>query len=284
VSLAADITKAFSGLTIEMPGLGAQGDAALDMTLGIPMEAARTFWQAQVDAVAKAPFKCEMFDGLNRGFVGLGEGVGKTAISPMNELLGLRVAIDKIEANDEAGFPQFTGFLVLGSKNPAGLFSMAQMANETLAKLTLKPDGKPVAISPDALPMTLTRAGFGKAWLAMAPTALAAAVGTGQDALLAKAVTAKTGDAGQIGRAHVSGEMYGQWLQMASQKALAQATSDEDDDSLSPEEKAQAKQKIELVKQQLEASKTRFAEIKSIDSSAKMGSDGLIIDVGVELK
>lgn len=284
VSLAADITKAFSGLSIDMPGLGAQGDAPLDMTIGIPLEAARTFWLAQADAVAKSPFTCEKFDGLNAGFAELGEAVGKTAISPMNEMLGIRIALDKLDLGDFSDRPDFAGRMVFGTTNPQGLLAMAQMANSRLGKLGLKPDGKPVALVAGDVPLPMPPSAQDKAWLAMGPKAIGIGIGSGQDTKLADAVTAKPGEAGQIGRFRLTGDMYIQWLQSLSKRALERTDAGLDDDSLTPEEQAKAKENVDMVKQQLNTIETKFKAIKSMDSTARMGSDGLIIDVGVELK
>lgn len=284
VRLAADITKAFSGLSIDMPGLGAPGDAPLDVTIGVPIDAVRTFWQAQADAVAAAPFKCEMFANLNQGFVTIGEAVAKTAISPANEFLGVRVALDKVDLKGNGDTPDIAGRVVLGTKNPEGLLAMAKMASSQLAALDVKTDGKAVAIPADAIPSQVLPMAFLKAWLAMGPKALGVAIGTGQDTKLSDVVTAKGGDAGLIARMHVTGDMYGQWLQTVFQKSVDRADLAQDDDELSPEERAKAKQQLDLAKQQIESVRAKFATIKSVDSSTRVDSDGLIIDVGVELK
>jgi hypothetical protein len=284
VRLADDITKAFSGLSIDMPGLGAPGDAPLDVTIGVPIDAVRTFWQAQADAVAAAPLKCEMFTNLNQGFATVGEAVAKTAISPANEFLGVRFALDKIDLKGKDETPDVVGRVVLGTKNPEGLFAMAKMVNSELAKLEVKTDGKAVAIPADAIPTPLLPMAFLKAWVAMGPKALGVAIGTGQDKTLSEVVAAKGGNAGQIARMHITGDMYGQWLQVVLQKSLDRADDAQDDDELSPEEHAKANEQRALLKQQIETMKARFAAIKSIDSSTRVGSDGLVIDVSMEMK
>lgn len=283
VRLADDITKAFSGLSIDMPGLGVPGDAPLDVTIGVPIDAVRTFWQAQADAVAAAPFKCEMFTNLNQGFAMMGEAVAKTAISPANEFLGVRVALDKVDLKSKDETPDIAGRVVLGTKNPEGLFAMAKMVGSELAKIDVKTDGKAVAIPADAIPTSWLPMALHKAWVAMGPKALGVAIGTDQDKKLSDVVSAKGGDAGQIARTHISGDMYGQWLQVILQKSLDRAD-DAQDDELSPEEHAKANEQLELLKQQIDAMKAKFATIKSIDSSTRVGSDGLVIDVTMEMK
>ena len=157
-------------------------------------------------------------------------------------------------------------------------------ASRVAGKLDVKTDGKAVAIPADAIPTQILPMAFLKAWVAMGPKALGVAIGIGQDTKLSDVVTAKGGDAGLIARAHVTGDMYGQWLQAVFQKSMDRADFDQDDEELSQEERAKAKQQLDLAKQQIETVKAKFATIKSIDSSTRVDSDGLIMDVSVELK
>lgn len=284
VRLADDITKAFSGLSIDMPGLGVAGDAPLDVTIGLPIEAVRTFWQAQADAVTAAPFKCEMFTQLNEGFAAVGQAVPKLAISPANEFLGLRIALDKVDLKGHDDTPDVAGRVVLGTKNPEGLLAMAKMVSPELATIEVKTNGIAAAIPSEAIPTQVLPMAFLKSWVAMGPKALGVGIGTGQDKKLSDIVMAKGGDAGQIARTHVTGDMYGQWLQTVFQKSLDRAEEAVSDDDLSPEELAEAKDKLTLAKQQIDTVKAKFATIKSIDTTTRMGSDGLVIDLSVESK
>ena len=89
VTLANDIVTAFSGLKVELPGLGSEPTAPFELSLALPMAQLRAFWSAQADAVAAKPFTCPMLDNLNDSFSSLGDNMQKAAVPPIGDLLGL---------------------------------------------------------------------------------------------------------------------------------------------------------------------------------------------------
>ena len=135
VALADDISKAFAGLKVELPGLGSAGTSPFDLSLALPVAQMRTFWSAQADAVAAKPFTCPSLTDLNDGFAKLGPAMQKAAIPPFGDMLGLRIALDYAGARPERALPTFSGRLVLGTNNPAGLLAMGQMMVPALAEL-----------------------------------------------------------------------------------------------------------------------------------------------------
>jgi hypothetical protein len=142
IALADDISKAFSGLKVELPGLGSAGTAPFDVSIALPIAQLRTFWSAQADAVTAKPFTCPALTDLNDGFAKLGPAMQKAAIPPFGDMLGLRIVLDTlVPAKDGTGMPTFTGRVVLGSNNPTGLLAMGQMMVPALAQLKLTPDG-----------------------------------------------------------------------------------------------------------------------------------------------
>jgi hypothetical protein len=68
VALASDITQAFAGLKVDLPGLGVDASAPFELSLALPMAELRDFWLAQADAVAATPFACPALADLNAGF------------------------------------------------------------------------------------------------------------------------------------------------------------------------------------------------------------------------
>ena len=279
VALADDITKAFSGLKVELPGLGAAGTAPFDVSLALPVAQLRTFWSAQSEAVAAKPFTCQSLTDLNEGFVKIGTLSQQAAVPPVGDLLGLRVALDSFEAGNADGIPKFSGRVLIATSNPTALLAMSQMVASGLAQLKLTTDGKPVALPPE-----VTAPLGSPVWAAMSPKALALAIGAGEDSKLGDMLNAPTGDAGRFGRLQLSGDMYAAWVKAMAQRAdhIAQLTTSADHDD--PAAAAAAKAAAEHSKAQFESMQAQAARIKSVGAEVHMDSDGLIITNQNELK
>ena len=291
VALAEDISKAFAGLKVAMPGLGSTGTSPFDLSLALPVTPLRTFWSAQADAVAAKPFTCPALIDLNDSFAKLGPAMQKAAIPPFGDMLGLRIALDTLAPSQNGGFPKFTGRIVLGTSNPSGLLAMGQMMVSALAQLKVTSDGKP-----QPLPKDMTDMLAQPAWIAMSDKALALGVGAGEDGKLGDTLSAPTGDAGQMTRMHLSGSMYLNWLQLMEQKAdsLAAATaaigkSDEksDEPSLdndSGEDATQIAANVARSKAQFAAMKSQAQRVNSIDAEMHVEDDGMVITSQTALK
>lgn len=286
VSLAGDITKAFSGLKVDLPGLGSDGSSPFDMALALPMAQLRSFWSAQADAVAATPFTCPTLSDMNSSFAKLGPLMQKAAIPPFGDLLGLHIALDTFKPNPSGGMPGFTGRVVIGTNNPAGLLAMGQMMTPALAQLKITKDGKPVA-----LPANLTAMVGQPVWVAMGDKSLAFGIGAGEEAKLGDTVKESGGDAGQIMRMHLDGAMYVSWIEMMAQKtsamAASAATMPKDADSTDEEAAAQRKQAAEAAtsaQMQIASMKSQAEQVKSISSEVHMDSDGLVVTSQTKLK
>lgn len=280
LSLASDITQAFAGLKVALPGLGADdANAPFDFSLALPVAQLRTFWMAQADAVVAKPFQCTTLASLNDAFAKMGPALQKAAVPPFGDLLGIGVALDRFAPGANGALPSFSGRLVLGTTNPAGLLAMGQMMTPALARLKLTADGKPVALPPTLSGM------FGQpAWLAMGSQSLALGIGAGQDAKLADALKAPTGEAGRMMRLHLSGAMYLSWVELMQQKmaALAAVAAAPGKDT-SPD---QADHAAELArsKAQFDAMRAQAARIAALDAQVHIDSHGLVIDSQSALK
>jgi hypothetical protein len=283
VALASDITQAFSGLKVDLSGLGgAQGGSPFEFFLGLPVAQLRTFWGAQADAVAAKPFACPALADLNDSFAKLGPAMQKAAIPPFGDLLGLGLSLDSFTPGKGNAMPQFTGRLVLATNNPAGLLAMGQMMTPALAQLKLTADGKPVALPPTLANM------FGQpAWMAMGPKSLGLGIGAGEDARLADALKAPAGDAGQMLRMHLSGPMYLDWVTLMQQKAeglAAAAAALAKDEPDSPQDQADKAANDARTKAQFAAMRAQAARIESMDAEAHVDANGLVITSQTTLK
>ena len=277
VTLANDIVSAFSGLKVELPGLGSDPTAPFELSLALPMPQLRAFWSAQAQAVADKPFTCPMLDNLNETFSSLGDNMQKAAVPPIGDLLGLHVALDSYTPNPNGGMPKFAGRVVIGTNNPAGLLAMAQVTSPLLSGLKLSPDGKPAA-----LPAQLTSALGQSGWAAMGTKSLGIAMGPDEDAKLADGMKQPGGDAGDLLRVHLDGDMYASWISLLEQRAenaAAMSATMNPDDAQHDEKSA-----VASTKAQFEAMKSEAARIKAIGMHVQMQEQGLVIDTHTEMK
>lgn len=286
VSLASDITQAFDGLKVDLPGLGAtQSNSPFEFFLGLPVAQIRAFWTAQADAVVAKPFTCPALADLNDSFAKLGPSMQKAAIPPFGDLLGVGLSLDSFTPGASNALPKFTGRLVLGTSNPTGLLAMGQMMTPALSQLKLTSDGKPVALPPTLSGM------FGQpAWLAMGPKSLGLGIGAGEDARLADALKAPVGNPGQMLRMHLSGQMYLDWVTLMQQKAdslgaaAAALGKDEAGGPADPADKADKAASEARTKAQFDAMRAQAARIESMDAEAHVDSHGLVITSQTTLK
>lgn len=285
VALADDISQAFAGLKVELPGLGADASAPFELSLALPMSQLRSFWGAQAAAVADKPFTCPALDSLNDNFAQLGDMVQKAATPPFGELRGLRLALDSFETGANGSLPKIDARLLIGTTNPAGLLGMAQMTSPALAKLRLADDGKP-----QALPAEVATALGQPAWAAMNDKVLGVAVGAGEDGKLADMLKQPEGDAGRMMRMHLSGEMYQAWVKLMAQKvdSLASlsaamnrnnAPDDNADEDKAAADAAMARSKAQIAALQAQAERTR-----NISAEMHVDSTGLVVTSQTELK
>jgi hypothetical protein len=287
VALADDISKAFAGIKVDLPGLGNVGTAPFDLSLALPVAQLRTFWSAQADAVAAKPFTCAALTDLNDSFAKLGPAMQKAAIPPFGDMLGLRIALDTLVTGKDTSLPTFSGRIVLGTNNPSGLLAMGQMMVPALAQLKPSNDGKPLP-----LPKDMTGMLGQPAWVAMSDKALAVGVGAGEDAKLSDTLKDPLGDAGRMTRMHLSGAMYMNWLQLMEEKvdSLAAATaaiSKSDEPSIdgdSSDDATQTAANAARSKAQFAAMKAQAERVSSIDAEMHVDDGGMVLTSQTVLK
>ena len=280
VALADDVTKAFSGLKVELPGLGQDATAPFDVSLALPVEQIRTFMTAQSEAVAAKPFACPAFANMNDSFTKLGSYMQQAAIPPFGDIRGLRIVIDSFKpAAAGAQIPQITGRVVLATRNPAGLLAMGQAVLGGDFKLA--GDGKPAALPANIVGM-LGMPG----WAAMNGQAIAIGLGAGEDAKLDEVLMASTGDAGRLSRMHLNGDMYRSWVDVMAEKAqtYANAMTTAAGADGAPDSQAEDTAAAQRSKAQFDAMKAQATRVVQVTGEAHMEEKGLVISGAVEYK
>ncbi len=272
IDLAADITKAFGDIDIKLPGLGSNDGAPLDIALALPVKEFRTFWMAQAEAVAAKPFTCPALAPLNPSFAKLHTNLIKTAMPPVNDLRGIRVALDSLELPNQGASvsrPMISGRVLIASDNPQGLLAMAQLAAAPLRDLKIADNGKPVA-----LPAQLTAmAGGQPAWVAMNKHLLGVAIGAGEDQSLVKDMHGSSKARGTIASFHVNGVFYRKWITTLSgtmEKAMQKVAQDKPN----PQAKAMAHD----FHQNMQALRKQAEHIDGISERVHMDKHGMVID------
>lgn len=280
VALADDITKAFSGLKVELPGLGQDATAPFDVSLALPVEQIRTFMTAQSEAVAAKPFECPAFAGMNDSFTKLGSTMQQAAIPPFGDIRGVRIVIDSFKpAASAAQMPQVTGRVVLATRNAPGLLAMGQAVLGGDFKLAS--DGKPAALPANIVGM-LGMPG----WAAMNGQAIAIGVGPGEDAKLDEVLMASTGDAGRLSRMHLNGDMYRAWVDVMAEKAqtYANAMTTAAGADGAPDSQAEDTAAAQRSKAQFDAMKAQATRVVQVTGEAHMEEKGLVVSGAVEYK
>jgi hypothetical protein len=268
VALASDITRAFAGLKVDLPGLDTDASAPFELSLALPMTELREFWLAQADAVAATPFACPALADLNAGFARLGQTMQQAAMPPFGDILGLHVALDDFSPGPDQRLPKFSGRVLLATRNPAGLLGMGQMAAPALAQVRVPNTGVPTPLPPHLAAM------FGEpAWAAMNDHALALAVGAGEDARLAAALAAPSGEAGHLMRMHLDGGMYATWIRAVARKAVAMAT-----DNPAPAAQGSARSA------RFAALEAQADRVDTLGAEVHMDSHGLVLTSHLTLK
>jgi len=280
VALADDITKAFSGLKVELPGLGQDATAPFDVSLALPVEQIRTFVTAQSEAVAAKPFECPAFANMNDSFTKLGSTMQQAAIPPFGDIRGVRIVIDSFKPAAAAGqIPQVSGRVVLATRNAPGLLAMGQAVLGGDFKLA--GDGKPAALPANIVGM-LGMPG----WAAMNGQAIAIGVGPGEDAKLDEVLMASTGDAGRLSRMHLNGDMYRQWVDVMAEKAqtYANAMTTAAGADGAPDSQADDTAAALRSKAQFDAMKAQATRVVQVNGEAHMEEKGLVLSGAVEYK
>lgn len=269
VDLAPDIAAAFAGLQVPLPGLGAETEAPVSITMALPMPAIRDFWVAQAKAVAAGPFTCQPLAGLNKAFAKLAMAVPMIGVPPWGNLRGLRVVIDSIRFEDNKDkIPAVSARVLVAMDQPESVWAMAQAMLEPLRQIKLEPNGTPVALP------WLTKLTSEPAFLVMSDNAIAGSVGARQGNTLQAMLDAKPGYPGQLFSEHLDGSTVAQWIRSVG-KLL---------DDLPAADAAKDAKVMANAAESIEAAAKTYEHIEHIDMGMHMTAQGLVMESTVVLR
>ncbi len=186
------LAKSLAGLAAPVPGLGvAEGTPLLAFGLGLDIPATLDFVKKKLGELKAAPYQCPMMADLNAGVIEAEQSLAAAPLPPfVNGIRGFNVVLK--DAQMAGGTPSnVKGHVLLAANDPKSLVASAkQMGGPQLANFQIADDGKPVAF-PMPLPPAAQQI-VGAIHLAMKGNAIAASIGTGEEANLGKALGAKS--------------------------------------------------------------------------------------------
>lgn len=190
LELREDLARGMQAVTAPVPGLGIDTDALMAFGLSIDAKAARSFFEARLDAMEAEPFECEHFADLQAATVSGREALNQPVPPMVYDFKGFLAVIDNIEGLDVATQTPPTsidGTFLLAMDNAQALVALGGMFSPEIAALNLQPDGNPVALE---LPQ-LQSMGM-EAFAALNEGALAISVGEEAEAEVADMLGAET--------------------------------------------------------------------------------------------
>jgi hypothetical protein len=179
IELRDDIAAGLVPLTAAVPGLGEEYAGLMSFGMSLDIKAARSFYEARLDALDAEPFECELFQEIQAGVVAGRQALNQPVPPMVYDFKGFLAVIDKIEGLDLASnMPpkSVAGRFLLAMDNATALMSLGAMFSPELAALNLEPDGKPARFESPQL-----QSAFDAVYLAMSDNAVAMSVGDDMD-------------------------------------------------------------------------------------------------------
>jgi hypothetical protein len=175
IELREDIAAGLMTLPAIVPGLGIDPGAFFSLGVGIDLMAARKFYEARLDAMAKDPYACEYFAELEANAARGREALAQPVPPVVYGFRGVVAVFDDFDLSalqSDRMTEQDAGLLVAIEDAP-GLVLTASMFSPELAALDIQPDGQPVELD---LPVMTSRGD--PPYLAMTDDSLVLATGT----------------------------------------------------------------------------------------------------------
>ena len=189
-----DIAAGLKTWPAAVPGLGGDAGGLMSFGMSLDVMAVRKFVEAQLDAMEKAPYKCEYFADLQAGVAQARASLNQPPPPMVNDFRGFIAVIQNIEGLNMATQTPPTsveGRFLLAMKNAPALVALGTMMSPELAGLGLQPDGKPVLLDlPQAQMMGQDM------YAALSNDALALSIGEGAETGLAAMLSAEAQDNG----------------------------------------------------------------------------------------
>jgi hypothetical protein len=177
VELRDDIAAGLATLPTAVPGLGADLGGLLTFGFSLDPMAARSFFEARLDAMEADPFECadlaELQAGIAQGRQALAQPIPPVVynfsgmLAHINDVQGMDLGTQKPPESVDASF-------LFAFENAQDLVNMASMMVPQVAEMNLLPDGKARALD---LPQLAEIAD--KAFVALSKVGLSVAVGEG---------------------------------------------------------------------------------------------------------
>jgi hypothetical protein len=185
-----DLAEGLQALPAIVPGLGIDTDALLSFGMSLDVKAARSFFEARLDAMEAEPFECEHFADLQASTISGRQALNQPIPPMIYDFKGFLAVIDNLEGLDVATQTPPTsidGTFLLAMDNAQAIVAMGAMFSPELAAMNLQPDGVPVALELEQLQ------GMGMdAFVALTEGGLAVSVGEEAETEVAGMLGAKT--------------------------------------------------------------------------------------------
>ena len=179
IELRDDIAAGLVPLTAAVPGLGEEYGGLMSFGMSLDIKAARSFYEARLDALDAEPFECELFQEIQAGVVAGRQALNQPVPPMVYDFKGFLAVVEQIEGLDLASNMPPTsvaGRFLLAMDNATALMSLGAMFSPELAALNLEPDGKPARFESPQL-----QSAFDAVYLAMSDNAVAMSVGDDMD-------------------------------------------------------------------------------------------------------
>ncbi len=154
VELRDDIAAGLSGIPAAVPGLGVDDGGFMSLGLSLNPQAARSFYEARLDAMDADPYECEMFAGIQAG-ARQGRAYLEQPLPPiLYSFRGVVVHItDLLGFNVASGAPpeSVNASILLAVENAQALLAMGALLDPQIEALNLQADGKPVKLEIERL-------------------------------------------------------------------------------------------------------------------------------------
>jgi hypothetical protein len=195
IELRDDIAAGLATLPAMVPGLGIDPGAFLSLGTGFDLKAARTFYEARLDAMAEDPYVCEYFADLEASAARGREALTQPVPPVVYGFRGIVAVIDSFDfdAIQGARMTEQDAAVLVAIEDAPGLLLTASMFSPELAALDIQADGQPVLLD---LPIL---ASWGDApYLAMTEDSMVVATGNDSGARIESMLDAKSEDPAPI--------------------------------------------------------------------------------------
>jgi len=188
LELREDLAAGVASITGTVPGMTADLDGLFSFGMSIDLLAARSFYEARLDALEADPYECALFAELQAG-VANGRDILNQPVPPIvYGLKGFLAVVENFESSSVTGNPTPESVdmrMLLATDNAEGLLAMGAMFSPDIAALAIEPDGEPVRLTVPQMMGTDE-----VLHIAMTDTALGLSVGEGMEAGLASMLNA----------------------------------------------------------------------------------------------